>query len=213
MTSPRQSANKKPTKKRFNKGAFYRTCRMLHGYLSAAAFLLLMFFAASGLLLNHPGWFGADRQDAEPIIVALDFDALQSARSSETPERAFEELVRDATRVQGQLKDASISDSDAMLRFAGVKGGTDIFIDFELAEAEVETSKANLTSIIHDLHRGKDAGKVWKFMIDITAILILLMSVIGLILFFSLRFRLGNAMRIMGATMVLFVALFVFFVP
>jgi len=213
MTSPPQSANKKPAKKRFNKGAFYRTCRMLHGYLSAAAFLLLMFFAASGLLLNHPSWFGAERQDAEPIIVALEFDALHSAQSSETPERAFEELVRNATRVQGQLKDASISDSDAMLRFAGVKGGTDIFIDFELAEAEVETSKANLTSIIHDLHRGKDAGKVWKFMIDITAILILAMSVIGLILFFSLRFRLGNAMRIMGATMVLFVALFVFFVP
>mgnify|MGYP001793619893 CR=1 FL=1 len=213
MTSPPQSANKKPAKKRFNKGAFYRTCRMLHGYLSAAAFLLLMFFAASGLLLNHPSWFGAERQDAEPIIVALDFDALQSAQSSETPERAFEDLVRNATRVQGQLKDASISDSDAMLRFAGVKGGTDIFIDFELAEAEVETSKANLTSIIHDLHRGKDAGKVWKFMIDITAILILAMSVIGLILFFSLRFRLGNAIRIMGATMVLFIALFVFFVP
>lgn len=213
MTSPPQSANKKPAKKRFNKGAFYRTCRMLHGYLSAAAFLLLMFFATSGLLLNHPSWFGADSQDAEPIIVALDFDALQSAQSSETPERAFEELVRNATRVQGQLKDASISDSDAMLRFAGVKGGTDIFIDFELAEAEVETSKANLTSIIHDLHRGKDAGKVWKFMIDITAILILAMSVIGLILFFSLRFRLGDAIRIMGATMVLFIALFVFFVP
>lgn len=186
---------------------------MLHGYLSAAAFLLLMFFAASGLLLNHPSWFGAERQDAEPIIVALDFASLQSAQSSETPERAFEELVRNATRVQGQLKDASISDSDAMLRFAGVKGGTDIFIDFELAEAEVETSKANLTSIIHDLHRGKDAGKVWKLMIDITAILILAMSVIGLILFFSLRFRLGNAMRIMGATLILLVGLFVFFVP
>ena len=88
-----------------------------------------------------------------------------------------------------------------------------MFIDFELGEAEVEVSKANLTSIIHDLHRGKDAGKVWKFMIDITAILILAMSVIGLVLFFSLRFRLGNAMRIMGATLVLFVSLFVFFVP
>ncbi|MEM9179033.1 MAG: PepSY-associated TM helix domain-containing protein [Pseudomonadota bacterium] len=213
MTSPPQSANKKPAKKRFNKGAFYRTCRMLHGYLSAAAFLLLMFFAASGLLLNHPSWFGAERQDAEPVIVALDFDALQTAQTSDTPEQAFEDLVRGATRITGQLKDASVSDSDAMLRFAGVKGGSDVFIDFELAEAEVETSKANLTSIIHDLHRGKDAGKVWKLMIDITAILILAMSVIGLILFFSLRFRLGNAMRIMGATLVVFIGLFAFFVP
>ena len=213
MTSAPKNVGKKPAKKRFNKGAFYRTCRMLHGYLSAAAFLLLMFFAASGLLLNHPNWFGAERQDAEPVIVELELNALAAAQASETPEQAFEDLMRDQANIRGQLKDASISERDAMLRFAGVKGGTDVFIDFELAEAEVETSKANLTSIIHDLHRGKDAGKVWKFMIDITAILILVMSVIGLILFFSLRFRLGNAMRIMGATLIVFIGLFVFFVP
>ena len=186
---------------------------MLHGYLSAAAFLLLMFFAASGLLLNHPNWFGADRQDSEPLIVELDIGALEAAQASDPPEEAFESLLRETTGIRGQLKDASISESDAMLRFAGVKGGTDVFIDFETAEAEVEISKANLTSIIHDLHRGKDAGAVWKLMIDITAILILVMSVVGLILFFSLRFRLGNAMRIMGATLIVFVGLFVFFVP
>ncbi|MEO0451911.1 MAG: PepSY-associated TM helix domain-containing protein [Pseudomonadota bacterium] len=213
MTSQPQTKAQKPAKKRFNKGAFYRTSRMLHGYLSAAAFLLLMFFAASGLLLNHPSWFGANRQQAEPIILTLDLERLESAQASETPEQAFEDLIRDATQVRGQFKDASISESDAMLRFAGVKGSTDVFIDFELAEAEVEVSKANLTSIIHDLHRGKDAGQVWKLMIDITAILILAMSVIGLILFFSLRFRLGNAMRIMGATLIVFVGLFMFFVP
>ena len=213
MNSPPKTIAKKPAKKKFNKGAFYRTARMLHGYLSAAAFLMLMFFAASGLLLNHPNWLGAERQDAEPVIVALDSDALAAAQISAAPEQAMEALVRASARVRGKLKDASISESDAMLRVAGVKGGTDVFIDFELGEAEVEVSKANLTSIIHDLHRGKDAGKVWKFMIDITAILILAMSVIGLVLFFSLRFRLGNAMRIMGATLVLFVSLFVFFVP
>ncbi|MEL6758731.1 MAG: PepSY-associated TM helix domain-containing protein [Pseudomonadota bacterium] len=172
-----------------------------------------LFFAGSGLLLNHPSWFGADRQQAEPIILTLDLERLESAQVSETPEQAFEDLIRDATQIRGQFKDASISDSDAMLRFAGVKGSTDVFIDFELAEAEVEVSKANLTSIIHDLHRGKDAGQVWKLMIDITAILILAMSVIGLILFFSLRFRLGNAMRIIGATLIVFVGLFMFFVP
>lgn len=213
MTSSPKPVAKKPVKKRFNKGAFYRTCRMLHGYLSAAAFLLLMFFAASGLLLNHPTWFGAERQDAEPVILELELGELETAQTSETPEQAIETLIRGLTPIHGQLKDASITDSDAMLRFAGVKGGTDVFIDFELAEAEIEVSKANLTSIIHDLHRGKDAGKVWKLMIDITAILILVMSIIGLILFFSLRFRLGNAMRIMGATLLVFIGLFVFFVP
>ncbi|MEL6170807.1 MAG: PepSY-associated TM helix domain-containing protein [Pseudomonadota bacterium] len=212
-STPQTAASKPAKKKRFNKGAFYRTSRMLHGYLSAAAFLMLMFFAASGLLLNHPNWLGAGRQDAEPVIVELNQDALQAAQASADPGQALEALIRGTTSVRGKLKDASVAESDAMLRFAGVKGGTDVFIDFELAEAEVEVSKANLTSMIHDLHRGKDAGQVWKFMIDVTAILILTMSLIGLILFFSLRFRLGNAMRIMGATLVVFIGLFLFLVP
>ena len=186
---------------------------MLHGYLSAAAFIMLMFFAASGLLLNHPDWLGAERQDAEPVILELDLAGLDAARASNTPEQAFEALIRGATPIRGKLKDASIAEHDAMLRFAGVKGGTDVFIDFEMAEAEVEVSRANITSMIHDLHRGKDAGQVWKLMIDMTAILILAMSAIGLILFFSLRFRLANALRIMGATVFVFAALFVFFVP
>ena len=37
----------KAPRRKFNKGAFYRTCRMLHAYLSAAAFITLMFFALS----------------------------------------------------------------------------------------------------------------------------------------------------------------------
>ena len=36
-------------------GDFFRVCRWLHGYLSAFAFLSLMLFSATGLILNHPG--------------------------------------------------------------------------------------------------------------------------------------------------------------
>ena len=37
------------------KGEFYRLARDWHGYLSALAFLALIFFASTGVLLNHPG--------------------------------------------------------------------------------------------------------------------------------------------------------------
>ncbi|MEL7041544.1 MAG: PepSY-associated TM helix domain-containing protein [Pseudomonadota bacterium] len=56
---------------KFNKGAFYRTSRMLHAYLSPAAFLMLIFFAASGILLNHPDWFGADRKSHPIVLIEL----------------------------------------------------------------------------------------------------------------------------------------------
>ena len=36
---------------------FYRHSRYVHGWLSAFAFLTLLFFSVTGLLLNHPEWF------------------------------------------------------------------------------------------------------------------------------------------------------------
>lgn len=199
---------------RFNKGAFYRMCRMVHAYLSAAAFVILMFFAASGFLLNHPTWLGAGRSADEPAVVDLNRTQLEAALSAEEPGRALAELVRKATPgLAGAFKDAEVMESEAFLRFVGVKGTTDVFVDLDGAVAEVEVSRANATSIIHDLHRGKDAGTFWKTAIDIAAILILAMSIAGLILFFSLRFRLATSMKIMGVTLGAFILLFVFLTP
>lgn len=203
----------KPTRPKFNKGAFYRTCRMLHAYLSAAAFVMLMFFALSGLLLNHPQWFSPARSDSAPVIVELDADRLSEALAAEVPGAVMARLIRDEVPVIGAFQSAEIDEYEAFLRFSGVKGATDVFIDLETREAEIETSKANVTSIIHDLHRGKDAGVFWKRLIDATAILILAMSVAGLILFFSLRFRLATSLKIMGGTLGAFILIFLFLTP
>ena len=43
---------------------FYRQSRLWHGYLSAFAFIALIFFSVTGLLLNHPEWL--KREDARP---------------------------------------------------------------------------------------------------------------------------------------------------
>ncbi len=201
------------TRRRFNKGAFYRQCRMLHAYLSAAAFVLLMFFALSGLLLNHPQWFSPERKALEPTVLQLDPATLEQALASEAPAQSLSDLIASQTSIVGDFQDADIDEVEGLLRFTGVKGSTDVFIDLETATAEVETSRANMTSIIHDLHRGKDTGVFWKRLIDVTSILILAMSLAGLILFFSLRFRLATSLKIMGGTVAVFVAMFVFLTP
>ena len=198
---------------KFNKGAFYRTCRMLHAYLSAAAFVMLIFFAVTGFLLNHPQWFGAGRASDGEITIDLDPDNLTQALSAPEAGRALSELVAAKTPLQGAYQDGEILEDEAYLRLAGVKGTSDIAIDFETGVAEVEVSHANLTSILHDLHRGKDAGPFWKRLIDVTAILILAMSLAGLILFLSLRFRLATSLRIMAGTLAVFVVFFVLLTP
>jgi len=198
---------------KINKGAFYRTCRMLHAYLSAAAFALLMFFAASGFLLNHPQWFGPERTSNGLAGIALDTDRLGRAIAGDDAGDDLADMVAEQMKLRGAFQEADILDDEVYLRFAGVKGTSDVVIDLESGIAEVEVSRANVTSIIHDLHRGKDAGTFWKRLIDVTAILIMAMSLVGLILFLSLRFRLATSMKIMGATLGVFVILFVFLTP
>lgn len=198
---------------KINKGAFYRTCRMLHAYLSAAAFIMLIFFALSGFLLNHPQWFSPSRDDAPFQSFHIPKDKLASLLEAPSPEKALSGYIRSSTTVVGAYKSADISDDEIFVRFAGVKGSTDAIIDVVSGLTEVEISTANVTSIIHDLHRGKDAGFYWKRLIDITAILIISMSIAGLILFLSLRFRLATSLKIMGTTIAVFAGLFVFLTP
>jgi uncharacterized protein len=199
--------------KPFNRGAFYRNCRMLHGYLSAAAFVLLIFFALTGFLLNHPLWFGASRVSGGEEAISLDPKLLEEALAAPEPARALAELVATRYPLKGAYQNGDVMEEEGYLRFAGVKGASDIVIDFESGTAEIEVSHANVTSILHDLHRGKDAGPFWKRLIDVTALLILAMSLAGLILFFSLRFRLTTSLKIIGATLAVFGVFFVFLTP
>jgi hypothetical protein len=200
-------------KPKFNKGAFYRACRMWHAYLSAAAFVMLFFFALTGFLLNHPQWFGAARVSDGEVAIVLDAEQVAQALASQEAGPALANLVGAETPLRGAYQDGDILEDEAYLRLSGVKGTSDIVIDLEAATAEVEVSRANLTSILHDLHRGKDAGPFWKRLIDVTAILILAMSLVGLILFLSLRFRLATSLKIMGATLAVFGIFFVFLTP
>ena len=72
---------------KFNKGAFYRTCRMLHAYLSAAAFVMLFFFATTGFLLNHPQWFEAARVPGGGTTVDLDPEHIEQALAAPGTDR------------------------------------------------------------------------------------------------------------------------------
>jgi hypothetical protein len=41
----------------------YAWARTLHLYLSMLSFLAVLFFALTGLTLNHPEWFGGERME------------------------------------------------------------------------------------------------------------------------------------------------------
>jgi hypothetical protein len=196
----------------FDKGALFRLSRMLHAYLSAFAFLALIFFSVTGLLLNHPAWFAFDTRDSDVQATIAKADLDQAAKAAD-PNAALATLAARRVHPIGAYKSGEIIDDEANLRFEGVRGYSQVVVDMQTGEVEASNKKASAVSVINDLHRGKNAGKAWGLLIDLTAVIVLALSMIGYILFFSLRFRLVNSLILTAVSLAAIAAIFLWLVP
>ena len=194
-------------------GGFYRVARMLHAYLSAFAFLALIFFSATGILLNHPEWFDGYQPAEHQVTVTLSAAELAKAKAAPDQGKALAALVAAKTALAGGYASGDIQGREALLRLEGPKGSTDIDIDLASGRADVKVAKANLAAIIQDLHRGKNSGAPWRFVIDASAYLVIALSLIGYILFFSLRFRLKTSLILTGVSLALLAAVALWLTP
>ncbi len=192
---------------------FYRQSRLWHGYLSAFAFIALMFFSVTGLLLNHPEWL--KREDARPQETRFILPASGMAAALKTPDpaRALGALMPSHDGVGGVYASGEIDGDEAFLRFEGVSGNASVVVDLKTGAAEATRRKADAVTILNDLHRGKNAGAAWKLLVDISAAVFLILSLVGYILFFSLRYRLAQSLGLTVVSLAAMAAIFVWLVP
>lgn len=195
-----------------DRGTFYRQVRAFHGYLSALSFILLMAFAATGILLNHPGWL-ASRPPSEDRTLTLGKDEMRDALQAQPTPNGLAALVAGRTSLRGAFKSGEVIDEEARLRFEGVTGTTDVVVDLQTGAAEIAIERASTLQILNDLHRGKNAGSAWSWVIDLSAALILAMSVLGYIIFFSLRFRLRTSLALTAISLLILIGVFASLVP
>ena len=201
------------------RGRVYRQARLWHGWLSAFAFLALIFFAATGLLLNNPDWFEA-RPVPQARAVTLSAAELAAARAALDPDRALAEAVARRLALRGVYQPPRPGDrsggrkgAPGALRLRGVTGSAEIILDRHTGQAQVKTETADFAAVITNLHKGKNAGPVWRLMIDAMAIVVLSLSLLGYVLFFAMRYRLRTALVLTALTLGGATAVFLFAVP
>jgi hypothetical protein len=184
------------------KGELYRQSRLWHGYLSAFAFLALIFFAGTGLVLNHPEWTPSNERASQAVKLTLPPAELAAAKAAANPSRALAAAVGRHARLLGAYQSGEVTDGEAMLRLEGPRGATDVTVEMASGATEVSVQHARLVDTLDDLHRGKNAGQAWRLVIDLTAAAVLALSIIGYVLFFTLRFRLRTALILTAASLV-----------
>ena len=206
-------SHRPPKERGFDRGALFRLCRMLHAYLSAFAFLTLLFFSVTGLMLNHPDWFPGRKQDEAARTITLPPAALAAALKAAKPPEALGAVVERNTSVVGAYHSGDVMDGEALLRWEGAGGSTEAAVTLATGKTEITVARAPMASLLGDLHKGKNTGAPWRALIDISAILILALSLIGYVLFFSLRFRLKTSLILTAVSLLAMLAVFYLLVP
>jgi len=160
--------------------------RWLHIYLSMVSFAILFFFAATGITLNHQDRFTGEAKTYHYS------GAMNRTWLRPSPDTAKQEIVSYLRKIHGlkaALSDFRVDDSQLQVSFKGPGYEADAFIDRDTGKYEVNESRMGLVAIVNDLHKGRDTGAAWSKVIDVSAALMCLVSMSGLVLIFFLYKR------------------------
>ncbi|MEO6804254.1 MAG: PepSY-associated TM helix domain-containing protein [Granulicella sp.] len=181
--------------------------RWLHLYLSLFSFTIVLFFAATGLTLNHPDWF------ASHIRTINHAGSLAPAMLAPLDKLAIAESLRKTWKLQGAVSDFRIEDSQITVSFRGPGYAADAFIDRPSAHYQLTETRNGIVAVMNDLHKGRDTGPKWSWVIDASAILLVVVSLTGLTLIFFLAKRRKRGIAIAIGGLLLLVALCKLIVP
>ena len=151
--------------------------RTLHIYISMLGLLALVFFSVTGIMLNHEEWFGF----AEPRITNRT-GTLPEAMTAEPDKLAIVEKLRREFVATGAMVSFEIEPERLTVIFKSPGRRTEARLDRTDGRAEVTIETHGFNGRLAELHRGTDAGTGWRWVIDGTAVVLLITSVTGLAL-------------------------------
>lgn len=155
--------------------------RWLHIYGSMVSFGVVFFFSVTGLTLNHPQWF-AHQLRTHTAKGAIDAAWTRAQGDADRHKLEIVEYFRNTYGIHAAVADFRADDRECDLTFKGPGYAADIFIDSASGRYELTESRLGWGAVINDLHKGRDSGTVWKVLIDVSAILLVFVSLSGLIL-------------------------------
>ena len=176
--------------------------RWLHIYLSMVSFAVVLFFAVTGLTLNHAEAF-SHGEVVKNLNGTLTPAELGPKDHPDT--LAIVEHIRNTDHVHGAVSDLRVEDDQITFSFRGPGYSADATVDRAAGTYQVVETRSGFVAVINDLHKGRDTGKAWSWVIDVSAVLLTLVSLTGLLLiFFVYKRRLSGLILAVVAAIVCF---------
>jgi hypothetical protein len=164
--------------------------RWVHIYLSMFSMAALLFFAVTGITLNHPAWFFGGSERTVQVQGQLKTAWLNRADTAGSVAKLeVVEHLRKTHGIRGALAEFREDERECMVTFKGPGYAADAFIDRATGHYDLTETAQGFVAINNDLHKGRDSGKAWSVLIDASAILMTFVSLTGLVLLFYIKRR------------------------
>jgi hypothetical protein len=164
--------------------------------------LVVLFFSVTGLTLNHPSWITSGlRQTEKTGQVPVDW-----VKGAELKKLEIVEKLRSELGVRGAVDEFRVDERECAISFKAPGYSADTFVTRETGALTVSIAEEGSLAALNDLHKGRYSGKAWAVLIDISAILLTVISLTGLgLLFYLKRIRTVGLLVVAVGAVLLFV--------
>ncbi|MEO8479908.1 MAG: PepSY-associated TM helix domain-containing protein [Gemmatimonadota bacterium] len=180
--------------------------RTLHIYLTMFAFVLMVFFGVTGLLLNHE-----DLLPGESLVETT--GSIAPNLLTEPDKLMVIEHLRSDYGAGGAVSSFDVNDNTLFVTLKGPGRTFEAEIDRTSGTATIRDTRRGMLVQLDDLHRGKDTGRAWRLVLDASSILLLLASVTGIVMWLALPKRRQGGLIALGVSIALLAAVVVWLVP
>jgi hypothetical protein len=149
-----------------------------------ASLLVVLFFAATGIALNHPEWTFGSAETTQTLTGTLPA-GWQIGGSVDWLKTA--ETLRARYGLKGSVTEHRSDAEQASLSFRAPAYAADASIEMKDGSYTLRVVQQGPLAVLDDLHRGRDSGSAWAWVIDLSGGFLLLIALTGFALSVFLR--------------------------
>ncbi len=153
-----------------------RWMRLFHVYVSMGSMLVVAFFALTGLTLNHPDW----SLGSTTTTTAHGTLPAGSVTGRTVDYLKISEYARDAFGITGHVKDYGVSGDTGTIDYAGPGSSASVMFSLGTSTVTATVTQNDLLAVLNDIHKGRDTNRSWSWVIDVSAVVLLVVTLTGI---------------------------------
>jgi uncharacterized protein len=161
-----------------------------HWVSAAICLIAMLLFSITGITLNHASQIAAkptvtkgEAKLPPPILAALKVDAGADAKADKAPlPTIVNDWIDETLSVETAGRIGEWSEDEVYVSMPRPGGDAWLSIDRATGDIQYERTDRGTISWLNDLHKGRNAGPMWGWFIDVFAVACVLFASTGLLL-------------------------------